>query len=250
VEKVNHFAHFQKQKHPVATSEPVKQRLLGYLKIPEDKIEVIYNGVDFSKFDGLIHSPPALNRPVIGTITRLHPDKGNQYLVEAFSRVVAAFPNAQSRIIGEGEERPSREALSRQLGLQDKIKFWGLVKGPFALLSQMNLFVFPSITEALGIALIEAVGLGVPAVASHVGGIPEVLEGKGDWLVPPCDPDALAKKILEVLKTYPEAKKEAAALSTTVRKKFEVDTLAAKQEKLYRRLVKAASKGKATSRDC
>ena len=121
--------------------------------------------------------------------------------------------------------------------MQDQIKLWGKIKEPFPLLAQMNLFVFPSITEALGIALIEAVGLGVPAIASDVGGIPEVLDGKPDWLVSSRQPDTLADKIIEVLHNYREAKDDAAKLSKSIRKKFDADERAAKQAGLYRRLV-------------
>jgi glycosyltransferase involved in cell wall biosynthesis len=221
----------------IASSGAVKQSLINYVKVPEDKIEVIYNGVDFSKLDGISHSPSPLDRPVIGTLTRLHPDKGNQYFVEAFSRVVKKYPDAQCWIIGEGEERAKLEAMSRHQGLQDRIKFWGRVKEPFPLLAQMNVFVFPSITEALGIALIEAAGLGVPAIASDVGGIPEVLEGRPDWLVPPRQPGALADKIIEVLQNYLEAKDNAQQLSKSIRKRFDAVELAAEQAELYRRLV-------------
>lgn len=225
----------------IASSQAVKDSLVKYVRLPQEKVEVIYNSVDFSRFDGLSHSPAAPDQPIIGTITRLHPDKGIKYLIEAFPKIIKEFPNAHGWIIGDGEEKPKLEALASRLGIQNRIKFWGWVREPFHLLAQMNIFVFPSITEALGIALIEAIGLGIPAVASKVGGVPEVLDGKPDWLVASCQPDTLADKILELLNNYPQAKDDATRLSHAVRKKFDVYELAIKQGELYRRVVERRS---------
>jgi glycosyltransferase involved in cell wall biosynthesis len=221
----------------IASSQAVKGALVAYTHLPAEKIEVIYNSVDFSKVEEVTHSPPNPEQPIIGTVTRLHPDKGIQYFIKAFPAIVKEFPKAQGWIIGDGEEKVKLQALAEELGIRDKIKFWGWVREPYHLLSQMSLFVFPSVTEALGIALIEALGLGVPAVASNVGGIPEVLEKKPEWLVPPCQPMELAKKSLEILCNYPQARKAAQELSRLVREKFDVKRLANQQGKLYRELV-------------
>ncbi|RLA92168.1 MAG: hypothetical protein DRG25_06730 [Deltaproteobacteria bacterium] len=221
----------------IASSQAVKQSLVECAKLEEEKIEVIYNSVDFSKFDHLKYSPPDNDEPVIGTITRLHPDKGVQYLIKAFSKVTEKFPQAQCWIIGDGKEKVNLRALAKRLGVEKQIKFWGWIKEPHHLLARMNLFVFPSVTEALGIALIEALGIGVPAVASNVGGIPEILENKTDWLVPPRQAYLLADKILEILFNYSQARKEASLFIPLVREKFDVKRLAVKQAELYRLLV-------------
>ena len=137
--------------------------------------------------------------PVLLSVGRLTPQKGQRYLVEAMPRVLARFPSAKLLIIGEGFLRNQLTELRDRLGLQAYVDFPGIREDIRTLLEVSDLFVFPSLFEGLGVALMEAAGAGKPVVASDVGPLPEVVShGETGVLVPPRDPRALADAIIEL----------------------------------------------------
>lgn len=131
------------------------------------------------------------------TVGRLSPEKGHRVLLEALARLDRAGHRAFTLdIIGPGPERDALLALAREHGVADRVTLAGLVPwGPalFERLDAADLFVLPSLTEGLPRAMLEAMSRGLPAVATRVGGVPDVLEE--DALVAPGDPGALAERI-------------------------------------------------------
>ena len=132
----------------------------------------------------------------IGTVARLEPVKGVEYFVRAVPALAAEFARARFIIVGDGSERPRLARLAEELGAADRIVFAGHQDDALAWMSALDVFVQPSLNEGLGRTLIEAGFLRIPAVASAVCGIPDVvLDGRTGTLVPPRDAARLAQAV-------------------------------------------------------
>lgn len=135
---------------------------------------------------------------VIGTIGRLHPVKGQIHLVQALQILVKSFPNLHFLLIGEGPlyDRLKEALVSANLSFT----MTGYLPSAWTALPAMDLFVLPSLSEGMGLVLLEAVQAGIPIVASETGGIPELLRNKTDaLLVPPGNSEELAAACRQVL---------------------------------------------------
>ncbi|MHB1652423.1 MAG: glycosyltransferase [Desulfitobacteriaceae bacterium] len=172
-----------------------------------------------------------LDALVLGNIARFHPTKGQRYLVEAATRLSKDFPKLHVMLIGEG---PSLQEIREEL--QEKnipYTLPGFLPDAYKALPAMDLFVLPSLSEGMGLVLLEAMQAGVPIVASAVGGIPEVVRhGQDGLLVPPGDPTALAKTCASLL-LHPALTK-ALTLSAAQRwQEFTPEKMVAQTEDFY-----------------
>lgn len=170
------------------------------------RLKTIYNGypqLTFSEPDKLRqHFRKRWNIPseatVIGTIARLHPTKGHHYLIKAAAHLKTKIPNLHLLLIGDG---PLAGELELELK-KEKIKFTltGYLPQAYQALPAMDLFVLASLSEGMGLVLLEAMQAHIPIVASAVGGIPELIRtGKDGLLVQAADPEALAKACITIL---------------------------------------------------
>lgn len=143
---------------------------------------------------------------LIANIARLSPQKGQRYLIEAASLVIREDKSARFFFVGEGELESELKTLVRQNGLEDYFIFTGYRGDVPRLLSAFEILVMPSLFEGLCFAVIEAQAMGVPVIASSVGGMRRsVSDGKTGILVPPSDAAALAQAILWMLSHPQEA---------------------------------------------
>ena len=141
-------------------------------------------------------SPHAL---VIGTAGRLVPVKGQADLIRAMARILPTMHAARLLIAGEGPLQDDLVALAARLGITDACVFAGHRADVHDVLAAMDIFVLPSLSEGIPMALLEAMSLGVPVVATRVGGMPEVVQHRATGLlVPPGDDGALADACLEL----------------------------------------------------
>ena len=157
-------------------------------------ITTIYNGQSPLSFDNPSFSRSQFrkhwgipeNALVIGTIGRLHPTKGHTYLIQAVTQLSLRLPNLHLLLVGDG---PLRQDLVSELQSNPiPYTLTGYLPHAYKALPAMDLFVLPSISEGMGLVLLEAMKAGVPIVASAIGGIPEVVRpGKDGLLVPPGD---------------------------------------------------------------
>lgn len=153
----------------------------------------------------------------IGALAELHPTKGLDVLIRAFAPVALRHPETIVVLIGSGQDRGRLTALAHMLHLDGRVFFAGHVENAAAYLSALDVFAFPSHSEALGYALLEAGQASLPSVASAVGGIPEiVVNEESGLLVPAGDEDALGLSLLRLIEEPATRARLGAALHTRV----------------------------------
>jgi glycosyltransferase involved in cell wall biosynthesis len=168
--------------------------------VPETKIRLVPSAV------GPAFRPRAaapVGTAVIGCVAALVPGKGHETLLAA----VALLPELELRLIGDGSARQALEALVERLGIAKRVRFLGALRLPeeiAAALGELDLFALASQAEGLPTAVLEAMAVGVPVVATAVGGVPELVrDGETGRLVPVGDPVALAGAMAELLGDAP-----------------------------------------------
>lgn len=195
------------------------------------RLRVIHNGIDLERFP---YRGPNPAGPV-ATVARLSPEKDVENLIRAVALAGERHPALRLVIAGDGECRSSLEHLCRALGLQPRVEFLGEVRDIPALLARCRLFVLPSRTEGISLTLLEAMASGLPVLATCVGGNPEVVvDGTTGMLVPPNDPAALGRKMLELLEDDRLGRQLALAARQRVEQHFDIRCMVASYQTLYR----------------
>ncbi len=198
------------------------------------KAVVIRNGIDVGEFSRRITGKRKRER-VIGTIGRLHIQKGHRWLIEALPAVRRQIPGAVIEIVGDGELRAELEQQAGSLGAGAQVRFLGERTDIPALLAGMEIFVLPSLWEGLPLVLLEAMAASRPIVATGVDGVLEVVEdGKDALLVPPGDATALAEAIILVLKKPALARQLASRARKKVCREFDIQSMISEIAGVYR----------------
>ena len=183
--------------HITATGQFLREKTCEVYPAAGDKMSVIPFGVEIPEN---IAPPPS--EPVRICYVKAHRQKyGPEVLLKAMSEVKKAVPGVTLSLAGEGELTGRLKKMASALGLEDIARFVGFVRRDqvYSFLQDHHLMVMPSLTEAFGVAALEASACGRPIVASNVGGVPEVvLDGTTGILVPPKDPDKLAQAIIRL----------------------------------------------------
>jgi glycosyltransferase involved in cell wall biosynthesis len=182
--------------------------------------------------------------PRAAFVGRLAPEKGLDTLIDAWPAVRSAHPGARLILIGEGPERPALEARARSLGLTlgsgQAIEMPGASHDPTAALRDADLFVLPSREEGMSIALLEAMALGIPLVASSIPGNRRIVgDFKHGRLAPPDDPETLARVIDELWKNFDRAIHMSRAARGHVEREFSIRIVARKHLQLFSELIGA-----------
>jgi glycosyltransferase involved in cell wall biosynthesis len=193
--------------HMVAVSHDLRRFLEERIGIAHDRITVIHNGVDMIQRGSLdqvrrLKSEFGVgeNAFVIGIVGSLYPIKGHAYLFHALRSVLLHHPKTQLLVIGQGDLEQTLKRKVSELGIEQAVSFLGLRNDVPRVLSLLDLFVLPSLSEGLSVALLEAMSAGVPVIASKVGGNPEiVVDGETGYLVPPERSEELASRIIELM---------------------------------------------------
>ncbi|MEO8288304.1 MAG: glycosyltransferase [Chloroflexota bacterium] len=221
-------------------------------RIPARRIDVLYNGVDTAQFAQeysreevraeLGIDPGAT---VIGIVGRLSEEKGGvDNLIRAVGRLHVANPDLRLLIVGDGPLRSSLETVAAAGAAPGVVHFAGTRTDVARLLGAMDMFVLPSLNEALPIVLLEAMAAGLPVVATGVGGVPEIVEdGKTGLLVPPGDQQALQAAIARLLDNPLLGKQLAAAGKANIALNFTIEKMVERLESLYDSLLTRKRKG-------
>ncbi len=234
----------------IAVSEAVRERLVS-AGVPAERISVVRDGIPLDR-----PSPVPADRErvrrflrlgpkdfLVAHVAHLGPEKGQSDLIAAAPRVYAELPSAVIAIVGGGDRRAhlEREAAAAGAARILFIGFWPPEDVP-ALLSAADVFVFPSRKEGLGGALLEAMAVGTPVVATSTGGIPELVrDGVTGLLVPPRDPAALAGAILRLLRDPALRSRLSGAAAEFVRARGSAERMVEETIAVYRALFPSAS---------
>lgn len=197
---------------------------------------VIVNGIDAAQFRPRRQSGSrrGARSIVVGTVGRLHVQKGHEDLLKAARIVLDENPRVSFCIIGEGELRSHLESLAERLGIKKKVSFLGGRTDISNLLSKMDVFVLPSLWEGFPIVLLEAMAARKPIVATAVNGVLEILvHEKTGLLVPPGHPSELSKAIVRMVNESRLAKTCASNALATVRATFTEQNMVRQTEQVY-----------------
>lgn len=231
----------------IAVSETVKESCILKRRINRNNLSVLHNGIQLENFitlerDLIQKEKMRLNiKPgskIIGTVARLRKEKGIKYLIQSVPKILNLFPDTVFFIAGDGPLRSELENLTKDLGIESRIIFAGFCNDIPAVLSIIDIFVAPSLTEGSPLGILEAMAMGKPIVASNVGGVKEILkDNETGLLVPPKNPEALAEKIIYLLKNGNESKSLVQKASEEI-KRYDINSYIKKLEDFYLELLK------------
>ncbi len=186
---------------------------------PEETV-VVLNGIDLERFP----LSPFRTHPRIVSVGSLTLHKGHRFLLEAVGRLAGRWPGLEVVLVGEGPERPALTKQANRLGLAQWVRFTGALADVRRELVSGGIFVLPSVRrEGLGIALLEAMAMGLPVVATRCGGIEEVVTGESGLLVEPGDVPALAEAIETLLTDPARAERLAEVGRSRVAERFSLE---------------------------
>lgn len=183
----------------LAASEEIRDVALGLYRHP--RAEALTNGVDtelFRPVPGALPRVPGTRRIIVPR--RLFQKNGVEYLVRALPLLRRRVP-VEALLVGDGPERGRLEALVKELGITEHVRFLGArpnTEMP-ALLASADAAVFPSLMEATSVAALEAMSCQVPVAASSVGGLPEIVDESVGTLFEPANPQSLAEALADLL---------------------------------------------------
>jgi glycosyltransferase involved in cell wall biosynthesis len=192
----------------VGVGDAVRQALIANEGIPASRVSLIYNGIDLRSYSSAPDDSRLAVRQELGLgaddyvivqVARLDYLKDHATAIRAMDLVVQNRKDAQLLLVGDGPEREIIQKQVQQRNLGPYVRFLGLRTDVARLLSAADLFLLTSISEGIPLTIIEAMAAGLPIVATHVGGLAEMIEdGKTGFLVPAGDSDAIARRILTI----------------------------------------------------
>lgn len=222
-----------------------KQELMQLVKIPAHKIAVIHSSIVLDEFDIEVDTERKrkefglqANAPVVGTIARLHPDKGVRYLLDAAVTVLEEVPDVKFMLVGDGIQRVELESIAKQNGIAENVIFAGFRDDVAELYSLFTITVLPSLNEGLPVVPMESLYMGKPVVATDVCGNPEIVRhGETGLIVPTKDSESLAQAILTLLNDEPKANPMAVCGRELVEKEFSNSVMVNRYEQAYETLI-------------
>lgn len=236
---------YEKADCVVAVSEATKKYMIEVDKISKDHIKVIYLGFDFEKLNANSLERKSLRKEfkfedddfVIGYVANFAPRKGHLQLVTAFEEIIKKIPKAKLFLVGKGELQEVNEKV-KEINLEDKICFAGWRQDIASCMSAMDLFIQPSLSEAFSQVLIESMGIGLPIIATDVGGASEVItNGENGILIEPNNVESIVKNTIDLFYNNDFRPKMALAGQKSVRERFTVEKMVSKQIDLYQELL-------------
>ncbi|MEK6320322.1 MAG: glycosyltransferase [Acidobacteriota bacterium] len=227
----------------IAVSKHTADHMIEVEKAPRERVSTVLNGIDFDRVK--LSGPDARARIrrefssedsyLLIIVARLHPEKGHSYLFKALSEIRRrADKPVRLLVAGVGAFDAAYREDVRAAACDDIVSFVGFRKDSPDLIAASDLLILPSVAEAFGLVLAEALYLGTPVVATRVGGIPEIIsDGVDGILVPPADSSALADAIMELLSDGERRQRMSGAGREKVLAKFGFEDMVRSYEMLY-----------------
>ncbi len=223
----------------ILVSKGLKKQL-GPLPFSKNKTVLIYNGIgniDFlnkeiarTEIENILKIK--ISKKIwIGNIGELHHIKGQNYAIEAFKEI--NNPDIGLFITGEGEKRSDLEKQIKESSLQESVFLLGNIKNASRYLKAFDIYIHPSLSEALAFAILEAGKAEIPIIASRVGGIPEIINANEGILIEPRKPELIKKSIENIINNPELAKKYSKNLKTRIDTEFSISKMIKETEELY-----------------
>lgn len=237
-------------KRVLAVSDPHRQRLHKVIGFPEDRILVLENGVDCSRFapapcksQQKIALGFSENLLLIGTVGRLVPVKNQTLLVRAAARLARDFPQMRLLITGEGPLHDDLIALAETLGIAPQVMLLGNRDDIPGIMKALDIFVLPSLNEGMSNTILEAMSTALPVVATNVGGNPEIIDaGRTGMLVNSNHEEQLADTLRLLLVNRETREKLGQAGRAQVEQRYSLTAMVTRYEDLYISLLQDAGR--------
>jgi glycosyltransferase involved in cell wall biosynthesis len=185
----------------------VKADVVGRMGFPEERVDVIFNAIQVATYTPATRPfDRAGQQIVVGSASRLAPEKNHESLIQGFALARRTTPGLILRLAGTGPLAPRLAAVVAEQQLTDCVELLGHVEDVRGFFESLDLYVQPSRTEGLPCAVIEAMAMKRPVVATDVPGNRDaVVHGSTGWLIAPNSPEAWANAISEALRDRPRA---------------------------------------------
>jgi len=207
------------------------------LGISNTHFPYIHHGITFPEFDKSNNESYRKATPQLITVGRVEIIKGHHFLVDAMPAILKVFPETKLLILGEGNEKAKCEEQVKNMGLQNNVEFMGFVQQPYQYISNSDIVIQPSFFESFGLVFIEGLALKTPIIAFDVPAGNEILENdKTALLVSKGDSQALAEKIIYLLKNPDVAKQIAENAYEKYKKEFTTEAMVEKMAAWYKSL--------------
>lgn len=230
----------------IAVCRAGREHLINRRGVPATKIELVYNGVDISRFRPQSH-PNRLrfdladNVPVVGAAAQLTHVKGWQDFLYAVCRLRKHIPQVHGLVIGDGPMRAELEELAGKLGVADVVRFTGHLSDVQEALNCLDLYLFMSHREGLSVAIIESLACGLPGVITEVGGARELVEdGLNGFVIQTGDVNQAVAHASELLRNPELLKRMGKESRKRCESRFVVDSMVRAYERVYESVTGAA----------
>ncbi len=235
----------------LAISKVIKKNLVDTCPLTEDKIELLHNGVDTKKFNPAVVDKEKVRNEfiigkdeiTIGMLARFSWGKGHEEFLFAAKELLTKYSDLKFMIVGEpsrGEDEYAAKIknLTKEYGIEDKVIFTGFRKDTPEVLASMDIFAFPSHSEAFGIALAEALSMGIPSICSDSDGVLDIaVDGLTSYLFQKQNGKDLADKLEMLIKSPETRKRFGEASRQRAVENFGIDLLTDIVIEIYKRLI-------------
>lgn len=213
----------------------------------KNKITVVYNGIEATNYKispaqkamirtQIFQLSPNSKTKIFFSAGTLHTRKGYHVLLNALAKIREKFSNFKLVIAGSGPEQINLENLSKNLNLHQHLLLLGQRSDINDLMQSADLFILPSLKEAFGLVILEAMQANLPIIASKIGGIPEILSNDYPYLTEADNPAQLAEKIQKYL-NHPEISEQIISTYPAILEKFSAQSTALQTEKIYQKML-------------
>ena len=233
--------------HVVAVSEPLAHAIANDLKVPSSKVMVLANGVRHRESERVtlreeLHLSP--DDRLIVAVGNLYPVKGHIHAIDALARLASRHPRTHLAISGRGDLEDDLRARAREQGLEDRVHLLGLRSDVPAVLAAADVFIQPSLSEGLPLALLEAMFAGCPIVATDVGQVRVALaNGDAGILVEPGNSHSLAAGLDRLLSDPSEARRLGNVAAVRAAGEYDLSRMVHRYAGLYENALRARAVG-------
>ncbi len=222
----------------IAVSEDIARSHKKVCKLKAENIRVIRNGISIeeihSQVSPQVTSEKDIAKPVVGIVGRIDKNKGHIYFIKAAEQLVSMGIDAKFWVIGAGPLEESLKEYCAKSNMEAHIEFFGFREDIQRYLAQLDVIVIPSLHEGIPYTMLEAMSLGIPVVASAVGGIPEVIEDSvNGFLIPIKRPDEIVSRVRSILQDPQLGERISTAALRTVSERFSSTIMAEATKHAY-----------------